>query len=111
MGLFRAIAPSDEIERVSKFDNFLLFGAKQNALQQIFFNLFQYFSDPKNGRSCRGDCTGQGGPGSRGQVSRFAETDVVLCCVVSDRLLRWLRQMPCCVVSAFVAHLSLSLGC
>ena len=77
----------------------------------IFFNLFQYFSDPKNGRSCRGDCTWQGGPGSRGQVSRFAETDVVLCCVVSDRLLRWLRQMPCCVVSAFVAHLSLSLGC
>ena len=69
----------------------------------IFFNLFQYFSDPKNGRSCRGDCTGQGGPGSRGQVSKLAETDVVLCmlcCVVSDRFLRWLRQMLCCVVSA-----------
>ena len=77
-------------------------------------NLFRSFSDPKNGRSCRGDCTGQGGPGSLGQVSKLAETDVVLCmlcCVVSDRFLRWLRQMPCCVVSAFVAHLSLSLGC
>ena len=33
------IAPSDEIDGVSKFDNSLSFGAKQNALQQIFFAL------------------------------------------------------------------------
>ena len=33
------ISPMDEIDRVSKFDNFLSFGAKQNALQQIFFAL------------------------------------------------------------------------
>ena len=31
---------SNEIDRVSKFDNFLSFGAKQNALWQIFFALF-----------------------------------------------------------------------
>ena len=30
--LHRPIAPSDEIDRVSKFDNSLSFGAKQNAL-------------------------------------------------------------------------------
>ena len=38
-GLFRLIAPSDEIDRVSKFDNSLSFGAKQNALRQKFFAL------------------------------------------------------------------------
>ena len=37
--LFRLIVASDEIDRVSKFDNSLLFGAKQNALGQIFFML------------------------------------------------------------------------
>ena len=37
--LIGLIAPSDEIERVSKFDNSLSFGAKQNALRQIFFAL------------------------------------------------------------------------
>ena len=37
--LIRLIAPSDEIERVSKFDNSLSFGAKQNALRQIVFVL------------------------------------------------------------------------
>ena len=31
-GLFRLIGPSNEIDRVSKFDNSLSFGAKQNAL-------------------------------------------------------------------------------
>ena len=31
--------PSNEIDRVSKFDNSLSFGAKQNALRQIFFAL------------------------------------------------------------------------
>ena len=31
--------PSNEIDWVSKFDNFLSFGAKQNALGQIFFAL------------------------------------------------------------------------
>ena len=36
-GLFRLIGPSNEIDRVSKFDNSLSFGAKQNALRQIFF--------------------------------------------------------------------------
>ena len=43
--LFRAIAPSDKIDRVSKFDNSLSFGAKQNGLRQIFFELriFQCF--------------------------------------------------------------------
>ena len=38
-GLDRPIGASDEIDRVSKFDNSLSFGAKQNALQQIFFDL------------------------------------------------------------------------
>ena len=38
-GLFRLIGPSNEIDRVSKFDNSLSFGAKQNALRQIFFAL------------------------------------------------------------------------
>ena len=37
--LHRAIAPLDKIDRVSKFDNSLSFGTKQNALQQIFFAL------------------------------------------------------------------------
>ena len=37
--LLRAIEASDEIDRVSKFDNSLSFGAKQNALRQIFFAL------------------------------------------------------------------------
>ena len=39
VGLFRAIAPSDEIDGVSKFDNSLSFGVKQNSLRQIFFEL------------------------------------------------------------------------
>ena len=38
-GLDRAIGASNEIDRVSKFDNSLSFGAKQNALQQILFAL------------------------------------------------------------------------
>ena len=38
-GLFRLIGPSNEIDRVSKFDNSLSFGAKQNALRQKFFAL------------------------------------------------------------------------
>ena len=42
-GLFRLIEASNEIDRVSKFDNSLSFGAKQNALRQIFFAL-QFFS-------------------------------------------------------------------
>ena len=37
--LLGLIAPSNEIDRVSKFDNSLSFGAKQNALWQIFFAL------------------------------------------------------------------------
>ena len=37
--LIRLIGPSDEIDRVSKFDNSLSFGAKQNALRQIFYEL------------------------------------------------------------------------
>ena len=37
--LLRAIAPLDEIDRVSKFDNSLSFGAKQKSLGQIFFAL------------------------------------------------------------------------
>ena len=37
--LIGLIALSDEIDRISKFDNSLSFGAKQNALQQIFFAL------------------------------------------------------------------------
>ena len=35
---------SNEIDRVSKFDNSLSFDAKQNALQQIFFALW-FFKD------------------------------------------------------------------
>ena len=37
--LFRLIEPSNKIDRVSKFDNSLSFGAKQNSLRQIFFEL------------------------------------------------------------------------
>ena len=37
--LLGANEPSNEIDRVSKFDNSLSFGAKQNALRQIFFAL------------------------------------------------------------------------
>ena len=37
--LHRPIEASNEIDRVSKFDNSLSFGAKQNALRQIFFAL------------------------------------------------------------------------
>ena len=37
--LIRAIEASTEINRVSKFDNSLSLGAKQNALRQIFFAL------------------------------------------------------------------------
>jgi len=37
--LNRPNVASDEIDRVSKFDNSLSFGAKQNALRQIFFEL------------------------------------------------------------------------
>ena len=36
-GLIGLIGPSDKINRVSKFDNSLSFGAKQNALRHIFF--------------------------------------------------------------------------
>ena len=39
MELIRLIEASNEIDRVSKFDNSLSFGAKQNALRQIFFML------------------------------------------------------------------------
>ena len=40
VNLHRPIAPSDKIDRVSKFYNSLFFfGAKQNALQQMFFML------------------------------------------------------------------------
>ena len=42
--LFWLIGPSNEIDRVSKFDNSLSFGAKQNALRQIFFALW-FFKD------------------------------------------------------------------
>ena len=35
----QANEPSNEIERVSKFDNSLSFDTKQNALRQIFFAL------------------------------------------------------------------------
>ena len=38
-GLDQPIEPSDRIDRVSKFDNSLSFGAKQNALRQIFYEL------------------------------------------------------------------------
>ena len=37
--LLGANGPSNEIDRVSKFDNSLSFGAKQNALRQILFAL------------------------------------------------------------------------
>ena len=39
-----AIGASNEIDRVSKFDNLLSFGAKQNFLQQIFFELWIFQS-------------------------------------------------------------------
>ena len=42
--LHQAYGPSNEIDRVSKFDNSLSFGAKQNALRQIFFALW-FFKD------------------------------------------------------------------
>ena len=38
-GFLGLIEASNEIIRVSKFDNSLSFGAKQNALRQIFFEL------------------------------------------------------------------------
>ena len=38
-GLDQPNRASDEIDRVSKFDNSLSFGTKQNALRQIFFAL------------------------------------------------------------------------
>ena len=38
-GLHRPIAPLDEIDRVSRFDNSLSFGAKQKSLAPIFFAL------------------------------------------------------------------------
>ena len=37
--LLGLIAPLDEIDGISKFDNSLSFGAKQNALRQISFAL------------------------------------------------------------------------
>ena len=37
--LDRPNVASDEIDRVSKFDNSLSFGAKQSSLRQIFFEL------------------------------------------------------------------------
>ena len=37
--LDRAIGPSNEVDRVIKFENSLSFGAKQNALRQILFAL------------------------------------------------------------------------
>ena len=37
--LIRVIGASNEIDRLSEFDNSLPFGAKQNALKQIFFAL------------------------------------------------------------------------
>ena len=42
--LHRPNEASNEIDRVSKFDNSLSFGAKQNALRQIFFALW-FFKD------------------------------------------------------------------
>ena len=42
--LIRLIEASDEINRVSKFDNSLSFGAKQNALRQILFVPDEKFS-------------------------------------------------------------------
>ena len=38
------IAPSGKIDRISKFDNSLSFGAKQNSLQQIFLELWIFQS-------------------------------------------------------------------
>ena len=38
-GLHQPKPPSNEIDRVSKFNNSLSFGAKQNALRHIFFAL------------------------------------------------------------------------
>ena len=35
----KTTVPSNEIDRVDKFDNSLSFGAKQNSLRQIFFEL------------------------------------------------------------------------
>ena len=43
-GSDRLIEPSNEIDRVSKFDNSLSFGAKQNSLRQIFSEL-RFFKD------------------------------------------------------------------
>ena len=37
--LFRLNVASNEIDRVSKFDNSLSFGAKQNALREMSFTL------------------------------------------------------------------------
>ena len=37
--LIRLIEASHEIKKVSRFNNSLSFGAKQNALQQVFFAL------------------------------------------------------------------------
>ena len=39
VGLIRLNEASNKIDRVSKFDNSLSFGAKQNDLWQIFFAL------------------------------------------------------------------------
>ena len=39
VGLLGANEPSNETDRVSKLDNSLSFGAKQNAIRQIFFAL------------------------------------------------------------------------
>ena len=50
--LDRLIGACNEIDRVSKFDIYLSFGAKQNALRQIFFVLwfFKYlFTNNLNG--------------------------------------------------------------
>ena len=44
VGLIRLIEASDEINGVSIFDNSLSFGAKQNAVRQIFFALW-FFKD------------------------------------------------------------------
>ena len=42
--LYQPIDPSNEIDRVSKFDNFLSFGARQKSLGQIFLKLW-FFKD------------------------------------------------------------------
>ena len=39
VSLIQLIGASNEIDRVSKFDNSLSFGAEQNFLRQIFFEL------------------------------------------------------------------------